>query len=133
MPEIWHSLRNVVYWKIFQGLFYFELNIYRLLRMFSWIDSVSVDIMLLNKNVINYNYEIKFIFPKVKKNLNSSHYCFVTKREGVKKLNRKSLQFACNLSIYLTYFVIQKRDFLSLSGDSNGGWWVLGIKELKFN
>ena len=78
-------------------------------------------------------YEIKFIFPKVKKNLNSSHYCFVTKREGVKKLNRKSLQFACNLSIYLTYFVIQKRDFLSLSGDSNGGWWVLGIKELKFN
>ena len=101
--------------------------------MFSWIDSVSVDIMLLNKNVINYNYEIKFIFPKVKKNLNSSHYCFVTKREGVKKLNRKSLQFACNLSIYLTYFVIQKRDFLSLSGDSNGGWWVLGIKELKFN
>ena len=133
MPEIWHSLRNVVYWKIFQGLFYFELNIYRLLRMFSWIDSVSVDIMLLNKNVINYNYEIKFIFPKVKKNLNSSHYCFVTKREGVKKLNRKSLQFACNLSIYLTYFVIQKCDFLSLSGDSNGGWWVLGIKELKFN
>ena len=29
--------------------------------MFSWIDSVSVDIMLLNKNVINYNYDQTFI------------------------------------------------------------------------